>query len=176
MDVVSGDPGGEELRPARDGFLGDLQVLGESGVTEEVVLGFGQGFLDRVELGLEVGLVRVGGGGEVLVGCGGGECGGDGYGGGEFFHGRLLGLGWRIGGWKLALRLGRDTLTSAFRSADVKNPASLSAGGVKVLIAGDVRWCGYRMVLGADGERPRILRILADQKGNSFPVMSFTTE
>ena len=41
--------------------------------------------------------MRVGGGVEVLVGCGGGEYGGDGYGGGESFHGRLLGRGLGIG-------------------------------------------------------------------------------
>lgn len=70
--------------------------MGEGDIAEEVVLGLGKGFLYGVELGLEVGLVRVGGGVEELVGCGG-ECGGDGYGGGEFLHGRLLGVGWGLG-------------------------------------------------------------------------------
>jgi len=43
--------------------------------------------------------VRVGGGVEVLVGCGGGEYGGDGYGGGKSFFGRLLGGGLGNAGW-----------------------------------------------------------------------------
>ena len=71
--------------------------MGESGIAEEVVLGLGQGALHGVELGLEGGLVRVGGGVEVLMRCGGGEYGGDGYGGGESVHGRLLGWGFRVG-------------------------------------------------------------------------------
>jgi len=68
-------------------------ILGENGIAEELLLGRGEGLLHDVKPGLEGGLVMVGGGLEVLVGCGGGECGGDGYGGDEFFHGRLRGLG-----------------------------------------------------------------------------------
>lgn len=38
---------------------------------------------------------------EVLVGCGG-KRGGDGYGGGDFFHGRLLGGVCGVGDWYAA--------------------------------------------------------------------------
>ena len=51
MDILSVDSRRQESGLTGDGFPGDLQVLGESGIAEEFALGLGQGLLHDMQLG-----------------------------------------------------------------------------------------------------------------------------